>query len=53
MSQPMIEIFVITLNKIIPNISYVPQDINLIDDSIKNNIIFIENNHSRLVTISP
>ncbi len=33
----------INLNKIIPNISYVPQDINLIDDSIKNNIIFIEN----------
>lgn len=30
----------INLNKIIPDISYVPQNINLIDDSIKNNIIF-------------
>ena len=28
------------LNKVIPNISYVPQNVSLIDDSIKNNIIF-------------
>ncbi len=32
----------IHLNKIIPDISYVPQNINLIDDSIKNNIILTE-----------
>ena len=30
----------ISLNKIVPNVSYVPQNISLIDDSIKNNIIF-------------
>ena len=30
----------ISLNEIVPNVSYVPQNINLIDDSIKNNIIF-------------
>ena len=30
----------INLNKVIPNISYVPQNVSLIDDSIKNNIIF-------------
>ena len=28
------------LNKVIPNISYVPQNVSLIDDSIKNNITF-------------